>query len=558
MNLYGELPKQPVVFAACDSKYFIDHAQAFVYSANDVGKDVHVHVVNPTDEVLSLAVLLNATTKVKTTFSFNDANLSQATPEQTRTFYACLRFMVLPHILATAKQVLALDIDCYTMQPFLFDRRARAGYFPREPLPGTAGWEAQGTRVAAGAVYVADMNIANAIAKGIETVELRWFADQIVLSQVFDQVGDEGIIKFDEKFMDWEFKQGTTIWTGKGPRKYDNPKYVKKKKEFTRLVFELMDSRAVILKPRLDIPFKKFAAVTANSVREPIRDHWQNFIDKIYYEAKDEGEKILVCESPRWMFNNTIQKWFERGTTMYVPHVEKHNWGGNDDTLYYMQTVFPWLFTIDQQGWSGGMAQLKTFDPKAVYTEETYNELAEYIKSGGSKFKHLQPPRNDMKGLPDKYILVPLQLPHDETIKYHSDFSTKEFVEKLCKWGMTHDVPIVFKGHPVNLSAMIPLEDIINKYANCHYTSKGNFHQLMENAEAVYVQNGGSGQEAMLLDKKVVVFANAEYNDAVIEGNIDDLPTTWKVLCSDDFEQRKQMYRRWFDWYGRLTYSSIR
>jgi len=35
--------------------------------------------------------------------------------------------------------------------------------------------------------------------------------------------------------MDWEFVEGTTIWTGKGPRKYDNPTYVGKKNEFNRL-----------------------------------------------------------------------------------------------------------------------------------------------------------------------------------------------------------------------------------------------------------------------------------------------------------------------------------
>ena len=36
----------------------------------------------------------------------------------------------------------------------------------------------------------------------------------------------------DSKFMDWEFVEGSTIWTGKGPRKYDNPTYVAKKAEF--------------------------------------------------------------------------------------------------------------------------------------------------------------------------------------------------------------------------------------------------------------------------------------------------------------------------------------
>jgi len=154
--------------------------------------------------------------------------------------------------------------------------------------------------------------------------------------------------------------------------------------------------------------------------------------------------------------------------------------------------------------------------------------------------------------------LIPLQLPHDETIKWHSDFSAEQFVENLCKWGQDQSIPLVFKGHPVNLAAMKPLKAIIEKYSNCYYTSEGNFQQMLEEAECVYVQNGGSGQEAMLLDKKVVVFADAEYNAAVIQGDINNLGGTWANLQQDDFEVRKQMYRRWYDWYGKLTYSSVR
>jgi hypothetical protein len=36
--------------------------------------------------------------------------------------------------------------------------------------------------------------------------------------------------------MDWEFVEGTTIWTGKGPRKYDNPTYLAKKSFFERMM----------------------------------------------------------------------------------------------------------------------------------------------------------------------------------------------------------------------------------------------------------------------------------------------------------------------------------
>ena len=53
-NIYGDFPNEPCVFAACDSKYFVDHASPFVNSAHKVGKPAHVHVVNPTNEVFDL------------------------------------------------------------------------------------------------------------------------------------------------------------------------------------------------------------------------------------------------------------------------------------------------------------------------------------------------------------------------------------------------------------------------------------------------------------------------------------------------------------------------
>jgi hypothetical protein len=80
--------------------------------------------------------------------------------------------------------------------------------------------------------------LADAVSKRIQQGPWQWFLDQIALSECFELVSDEEnqVAKFDSQFMDWEFVEGTTIWTGKGPRKYDNPTYVGKKKEFNRLV----------------------------------------------------------------------------------------------------------------------------------------------------------------------------------------------------------------------------------------------------------------------------------------------------------------------------------
>ena len=241
-EIYGELPNSPVVYAACDSKYFMDHAAPFVYSANDVGKNVHIHVCNPTQEVLTKYGILNSDTDVKFSISFNDLDLNTAGdhqghvhPEAERTYYACLRFLYLPIILRTSGQVLTLDIDCLVMKGFDYPKLP-VGYFPREPLQNTNEWENKGTRVAAGVFYLNSdaQEVADEISKDIEKGPFAWFLDQKVISETMARIAPSFKNVFDNDFMDWEFREGTTVWTGKGSRKFDNPTYVNAKKEFDR------------------------------------------------------------------------------------------------------------------------------------------------------------------------------------------------------------------------------------------------------------------------------------------------------------------------------------
>jgi len=560
--MYGELPTTPVVMAACDSAYFIEHGPSFVYSANNVNKDVHVHIVNPTDEVLSLGSVLNATTEVRVTYTYNNIDHDDWSQESIRTYYACLRFLVAPNILSYCKSMLILDIDGMLMQSFDYPKK-RVAFFPREPLPGTVGWEAEGTRVAAGAVYYHKdaYDVAILVAEEITKLPKKWFADQIALSTVMSSVKDDHIHHFDSQFMDWEFKKGTTIWTGKGPRKYNNPTYVAEKNRWMDCLWNVTAQyNKVILKPRLDIPFKRFGIQFANKGKlEPIREHWKNFVEK------QTDKNTLVVESPRWTFNNTIQKYFP-SAKMLVPHEEMQSWNGNDNTLYYMQTVFPWLFTIDPEGWGGGGSYLKTYNKERPYTEHAYRELQKYIKKG-SKFQHLQSKQTDWSGIEkDNYIIVPLQLPHDDTIRWHSDFTVEHFVSKICHWVKT-EAPagfpqIVFKGHPVNLSSMEPIKKIINKWKDdtdmLVYIEHGNFQELVEQSQGVYVLNGGSGQEAMLLGKKVVCFGRSDYAPAVIQGDIDRLSNVWYDMSGDNVENRLAGYMRWFDWYINYVVSDSR
>lgn len=231
--IYGELPNKRVVYAACDKEYFKSHAPSLIYSLNDIGKDVHIHICDPDPTVLNIEAVIKKDIDVTLTCSYNDLG---ATPIDAKSYYSCLRFMMLPQILPIAGAMMIVDVDCIFMNDFEWPSTP-TGYFPREPLAGTMGWEAEGTRVAAGCVYLTAqaINVAFAINERIKQGPMRWFIDQIALSETFSRLDEKNITKFDGNFMDWEFVEDTVIWTGKGPRKYENQKYLKAKNDFNRL-----------------------------------------------------------------------------------------------------------------------------------------------------------------------------------------------------------------------------------------------------------------------------------------------------------------------------------
>ena len=232
--IYGELPTKRVVYAACDKKYFHEHAPSLVYSLNDIGKDIHIHICEPDPNCHNLETILKKDIDVDITFTYNDIGV---TPIDVRAYYSCLRFQMLPHLLPTAKAMMIVDVDCIFMNDFEWPTTA-TGYFPRKPSEDLImNWEKEGTKVAAGCVYLtADaLNVAKAVNERIKEGPMRWFIDQIALAETFARVEDKDITKFDGNFMDWEFIDGTVIWTGKGPRKYENQKYLNAKKKFNRL-----------------------------------------------------------------------------------------------------------------------------------------------------------------------------------------------------------------------------------------------------------------------------------------------------------------------------------
>ena len=99
----------------------------------------------------------------------------------------------------------------------------------------------------------------------------------------------------------------------------------------------------------------------------------------------------------------------------------------------------------DTQGWGGGGAFVTRFTQQTAFSSTAFDKLSDYIKTGQSKFPQPQQGWSvQAANITRPFIFVPLQLPHDETILYHSDISMAAFVSALCSWvdGTDFDVEI--------------------------------------------------------------------------------------------------------------------
>ena len=149
-------------------------------------------------------------------------------------------------MLRLCEAAIILDIDNILMNEVQWNN-CDIGLFLRDPLPGTVGWEHESTHVAAGIVSYSTplgLDFLNRVSDKIKSYkELRWFADQNALWKVYEENKHKlSTFVYDGSIMDWEFKPDTMLWTGKGPRKYDDPTYVSKDNELTEKLLESLHS----------------------------------------------------------------------------------------------------------------------------------------------------------------------------------------------------------------------------------------------------------------------------------------------------------------------------
>ena len=320
----------------------------------------------------------------------------------------------------------------------------------------------------------------------------------------------------------------------------------------------------LILHPRLDAPFKNLGDVSSTrGPISPIRQHWNNFTQRLAAEHRRRSDLVTILEKPLWQFrpediDNLIKtEGFHR---VYVPHKEKHQFPIHmTEVFYYTQTQFPWLFSIDPLGWGGG-ASVWPIQPESNHLD-VFETLAEWSWSNNSKFD--QPKTgHGAHLLPDTpFMFLPCQLPHDETLLFHSPVSMEAMMRVVCDMAYENSLPLVIKGHPVNPGSMEPLIRVAREYLAkvcpkkwLYWVEDVSIHTILERAAVTITVNSGVGFESILHGVPVITFGKADY--AAVSGftTLDDFSINDLSLAVAQFSEAKN--RDFINTWGAWCYDS--
>ena len=308
--------------------------------------------------------------------------------------------------------------------------------------------------------------------------------------------------------------------------------------------------KVAILFPRLDVTFKEGPVPEARGAIPPIRVHWQNMGNRLLQHHRIKGDQVQFIEKPLWQFTPEYVESLD-ADIVYIPHKSTDTFPVfNKEVRYYMQSVFPWQFYIDSKGFAGGAS----FYPLTIDREREipagsfYSQMQARAALGGSKFE--QPPSQNWN-LPEEYFFFPCQIPHDETIKYHSDVSVWDALKATLEATKELNTPLIVKGHPVNPGSMAPLNSLCSLYKHAYWVENISIHDLIPKAKAVIVVNSGTGMETLLHKTPIVTFGRCEYDCVSNKATTDNIVD---ILKDPKFDEKA--VRAFFESWYEITYDT--
>lgn len=593
---YWHIPLSPasseklILFTACDGKY-LDYAIPLIRSLDvfSPGFLFVLHLVNPTqldiDRVLRLSKHL---TNTRLAFSSENAQLGELLDEAFKAYYASARFFQLPELLEHDIPVFMLDTDSLVVNPINFEfseAGADVALFCADLYPETP----EKWRVKNGAIWIQPNQNTKQLASILKTELLNafsadmscWYIDQIILGRKLLELREHlKIGQIRSEYIDWEFHGKSIIWTAKGDRKNTDVRYLTlmnmlsdQRPDYLGVLDQETNKKKMvgIYLPRFDMPWKA-VPLKAEQLPPPLKEDtlqlrllWKQFTTRLANALERRNVTVDVIECPSWEIRHELvdKKEFQ---IAFIPHRCQIDYKtGKTKTLFYMQEYFRWVFVVNECGWSAASSVYPiNTESLPVTDKDCFRLYRRRLRAGKLGSKFAQPARRSKDQLladrtipgqqdsygvwqPRPYIFLPLQIPHDQSIRYFSDVSEGDAVRALANWASERGIAVVIKPHPASRKLMSEFEkfsDGVNTF-----WSEGHVHDLISYATGVYTINSGVGFEALFHLKPVVTFGRAEYDCVSFHATSGNLDAAWDYCLQADSDALEMRYRRFVDWF---------
>lgn len=281
-----------------------------------------------------------------------------------------------------------------------------------------------------------------------------------------------------------------------------------------------MTQTIFVARPRLDCSFKEGPVPNVvGAPNHPILARFGQFIDRLEAHHRSLGHHVISDLRPLWRFElDEMQYQATHCDHLYFPHRLRCQFPIGDNALFYKNAPLNGFMTIDPAGWGASLS----FLPFDVEVSESADLLFERVRRRTTQNDSIfdQPPLSG-RPIAGPYHLFVCQLPHDETIKYHSDVGVVDALAATLAYCKAAGIPLLVKGHPANPKSMAPLKAMTEASSEGLWVDDISIHTCIQNAEAVFMVNSGSGMEVLLHDKPLVRFGRAEYDSAVAQARPD-------------------------------------
>lgn len=274
-------------------------------------------------------------------------------------------------------------------------------------------------------------------------------------------------------------------------------------------------------------------------------DDWKKFDNILIESLLSLGHEVHSQEeSP--LIENCPGVWDK---IFYVHQCKRDKPDGN---FFYQQMHMRELFTLDTDGW-GADASNNTFKPGDVNDKEAKvfcQALSAHIHaSGTSKIDQV----GGTSDTPSNFILVPLQIPRDYTIKHHSPVTVRYFVDSIMSWAEESNTHVCIKMHPHNkmdrdLHQAVEEGTQVSDYV---HKVEGNINELIRRSSGLFVINSGTGFEGLIHGKPVATFGDCDYRRVTFNADLRRLDQAREFLYEYEDEWRDIGYQ-FIYWYYHL------